>query len=105
MKSAQGYRRSWRFKIFLFLALVAILFIGAERFLDFGREPSRQHSCEVWITMAQGFKEQIAFKANYSRFSIFSSGSHFVYQNETILAVLIEDHLSNIPINEVGPGV
>ena len=55
--------------------------------------------------MAQGFKEQIAFKANYSRFSIFSSGSHFVYQNETILAVLIEDHLSNIPINEVGPGV
>ena len=32
MKSAKGYRRSWRVKIFLFLALSAILFIGAERF-------------------------------------------------------------------------
>ena len=33
MKSAQGYRRSWRLKIFLFLALAAILFIGAETIL------------------------------------------------------------------------
>ena len=30
MKSALGYRRNLRFKNFLFLALVAILFIGAE---------------------------------------------------------------------------
>ena len=27
MKLAQGYMRNWRFKIFLFLALAAILFI------------------------------------------------------------------------------
>ena len=33
MKSAKGYRGSWHLKIFLFLALVAILFIGAEGFL------------------------------------------------------------------------
>ena len=46
MKSPQGYRRSWRFKIFLFIALATILFIGAERFSYFGRQPSRQHSCE-----------------------------------------------------------
>ena len=32
MKSAQGHRRGWCLKIFLFLALAAILFIGAERF-------------------------------------------------------------------------
>ena len=31
MKSAKGYRRSLRLKIFLFLALAAILFIGAEQ--------------------------------------------------------------------------
>ena len=30
MKLAKGYRRSWHLKIFLFLALVAILLIGAE---------------------------------------------------------------------------
>ena len=30
MKSSVGYRRSWRLKIFLFLALAAILFTGAE---------------------------------------------------------------------------
>ena len=29
---AQGYRRGWHFKIFLFLAPVAILFIRAEPF-------------------------------------------------------------------------
>ena len=33
MKSAEGYKRSWHLKIFLFLALAAILFIGAEGFL------------------------------------------------------------------------
>ena len=35
MKSAQGYRRSCRLNIFLFLALAAILFIGAKQFLAF----------------------------------------------------------------------
>ena len=32
MKLAQGHRRSRRFKIIIFLALVAILIIGAESF-------------------------------------------------------------------------
>ena len=32
MKLAQGDRRNCHLKIFLFLALVAILFIGAEQF-------------------------------------------------------------------------
>ena len=30
MKSSVGYRRSWRLKIFIFLALPAILFTGEE---------------------------------------------------------------------------
>ena len=29
MKSAQGYRRSWRLKFILYIALAAILFTGA----------------------------------------------------------------------------
>ena len=33
MKSAQGYRRSSSLEIFLYLALVAILFTGVEQFL------------------------------------------------------------------------
>ena len=38
----------------------------------------------------------VSFKANYSRFSIFSSGGHFVHQSQTILVILIEGHLSII---------
>ena len=38
----------------------------------------------------------LAFKANYSRFSIFSSGGHFVHRSKTILAILVEGHLSNL---------
>ena len=39
--------------------------------------------------------------------SIFSSDGHFVYQSGTILAILVEDHQSDIPIslNEIGSGV
>ena len=43
-------------------------------------------------------QEELAFKANYSQFSIFSSGGHFVHQSITILAILVEGHLSNIPM-------
>ena len=31
-------------------------------------------------------------------FSIFSSGCDFVHQSKTILAILVEGHLSNIPM-------
>ena len=34
----------------------------------------------------------------YSRFSIFSSGGHFVHRSRTVLAILVEGHLSNIPM-------
>ena len=43
-------------------------------------------------------QEVLAFKANYSRFSIFSSGGHFVHRSGTVLAILVEGHLSNIPM-------
>ena len=43
----------------------------------------------------KGSKE-LAFLANYSQFSIFSSGGHFVHLSGTVLAILVEGHLSNI---------
>ena len=47
--------------------------------------------------IGQRVQEELAFKANYSRFSIFSSGGHFVHRSKTVLAVLVEGHLRNIP--------
>ena len=41
---------------------------------------------------------KVSFKANYSGFSIFSSGGHFVHRSKTILAILLEGHLTNIPM-------
>ena len=38
----------------------------------------------------------VSFSANYSQFSIFSSGGHFVHWSATVLAILVEGHLSNI---------
>ena len=38
------------------------------------------------------------FKANYLRFSILSSGGHFVHRSKTVSAILVEGHLSNIPM-------
>ena len=41
---------------------------------------------------------EVSFYGNYPRFSIVSSGGHFVHRSETVLAILIEGHLSNIPM-------
>ena len=38
---------------------------------------------------------EIAFKANYLRFSNHSSGGHFIHRRERVLAILIEGHLIN----------
>ena len=40
----------------------------------------------------------VSFLSKYSRFSIFSSGGHFVHWSGTVLAILVEGHLSNIPM-------
>ena len=40
----------------------------------------------------------VSFYGNYPRFSIFSSGGHFVHRSETVLAILVEGHLSNISL-------
>ena len=38
----------------------------------------------------------VSFSANYSGFSIFSSGGHFVHRSQTVLAILVEGHPSII---------
>ena len=40
----------------------------------------------------------VSFKTNNSRFSIFSSGCHFLHQSKTVLPIFVEGHLSNIPM-------
>ena len=77
---------------------MAILFFGAERFLailvrsHLGNIPKKFES--HWPRP----QEELALKTNYSRFSIFSSGGHFVHRSGTILSILVEGHLSNIPM-------
>ena len=72
------------------------MFIGAERFLailvgsHLGNIPMKFES--HWPKGSGG----VSFYGNYPRFSIFSSGSHFVHRSRTILAILIEGHLSII---------
>ena len=43
-------------------------------------------------------QEELTFKTNYSRFSIFSSGDHFVLLSGIDLADLVEGYLRNIPM-------
>ena len=38
----------------------------------------------------------VSFYGNYPRFSIFSSGGHFVHRSETVISILVEGHPSNI---------
>ena len=41
----------------------------------------------------------VSFKSKlFTIFSIFSSGGHFVHRSITMLAILVEGHLSNIPM-------
>ena len=40
----------------------------------------------------------VSFLSKLFTFSIFSSGGHFVHRSITVLAILVEGHLSNIPM-------
>ena len=40
----------------------------------------------------------VSFYGNYPRFSIFTSGGHFVHRSGTVLAILVKGLLSNIPM-------
>ena len=40
----------------------------------------------------------VSFLSKLFRIFYFSSGSHFVHRSGTVLAVLVDGHLSNIPL-------
>ena len=51
---------------------------------------------EVCTTLAQWFTRRQHIKQIIHVFLFFSSGGHFVHRSETVLAILVEGHLSNI---------
>ena len=83
-------------KIFLFLALAAILFIGAKQFFAIlvgsylGNIPMKFES--HWPKGLGG----VSFSSKLFTIFYFSSGGRFVHRRKTFLAILVEDHLSNI---------
>ena len=40
--------------------------------------------------------EEVSFLSKLFTISIFSSGGHFVHRSATVLAILVEGHISNI---------
>ena len=69
-------------RVFLFLALAAILFSIAEE----------EHSCEIILKSTHRPRRRCRLKG----FSIFSFDGHFVQRSGTILAILVEGHPRNI---------
>ena len=100
-KLVHWLRRKYYLKVvflLFFLALAAILFIVVERFLPIlvgshlGIIPVKSES--KWPKCLRGD----SLKANYLRCTIFSSDRKFVNRSQTVLTVLIEGQLSNIPM-------
>ena len=86
-------------KIFLFLSLVAILFSGAEWFVQFQRGHYEEHFYEINLNLDHCFRR--------CRLKIFISsfGGHFVQWSRTVCAILVEGielHFCEIILN-LGP--
>ena len=58
----------------IFIALAAILFNGAERLSNFGRQSPKEHSCEIISKSIHRFSRSSCLKF----ISIYSPGGHFV---------------------------
>ena len=88
VKSGHWPARICCLKVFLFIALAAILFFGSEPFSNFGSGLPKKLFCEIILKSGHWPTRICHLKV----FSIFNSGCHFVRQSKTILAVLIEGH-------------
>ena len=95
MKSAQGYGRSWLLKIFSIFSSGGHLVYWGGTFLAI-LVGSHLDNIPMKFELRWQVQEELAFEANYLRFSIFSSGGHFVHRSVTVLAILVEGTLSNI---------
>ena len=60
-KSMNWLRRRSRLKVFLFFALAAILFNGAELLSNFGRQSPKEHSCEIISKSVKRFSRKSIF--------------------------------------------
>ena len=61
---------------------------------NFGRGLAMDHFCEIISKSVQQFRSR-SFE---DFFSIYSPGGHFVQQSGTVLAILVDSHLRNIPV-------
>ena len=62
------------------IALVAILFNGAEPLSNFGRDLAKEHLCEIISKSVHRFSRGSCLKL----FSIYSPGGHLVQQSGTV---------------------
>ena len=80
-KSVHRFSRRSHLKLFfLFIALAAILFNGAEPLSNFGRGLAKEHFYEIILKSVHRFSSRSCLKL----FSIYSPGGHFVQQSETV---------------------
>ena len=73
--------KSFKGFFFIFLALVAILFNGAELLNNFGRELPKVHSCEIILKCVYWFSRR---RCCLKLFIIYSPGGHFVQRSGTV---------------------
>ena len=78
-KSVHLLSRRRRLKLFLFIALAAILFNRAEQFEQFCRQSPKEHSCVI-ISKSQHWLRRRSFEG----FSILSSGGRLVQWRRTV---------------------
>ena len=81
-------------RVFLFLALTAILFRGAKPFNNFSRGSSKEHFCKIILKSAHWPWRRCGLNG----FSMFSFDGHFVQRSGTILAILVEGHPRKIHV-------
>ena len=81
-------------RLFLFIALAAILFNIAESFEQFWKRVTQETFLYNYLKIHLLVQEKKSFKS----FSIFKSGGHLVQQSRTVSAILVEGHPRNLPV-------
>ena len=84
-----------RFSRSLFIALAAICSIELNHLSSFGRWLAKEHFYEFFLKSVHQFSKKSCLKLF---FSIYRPGGHFVHQSGTVLAILMDSHLRNIPV-------
>ena len=74
---------------------------GSQKSFDLLLNPICITRIYVYLEILYDYTNKMLFKLKqiiHVFFSIFSSGDHFVNRSETVLAILVQGHLSNIPM-------